>query len=76
MQLDYDVIIESLDHFTWFELLVSSKNRFMFLFSKITLGLQSPKLKKNLIICWTKLKAISHPWLGTPVLDKRLNFNV
>ena len=32
------------------------------MFSKITLGLQSPKIKKNLIVYWTKLKAILQPW--------------
>ena len=40
-------------------MLANSKNWSVCFFSKITLGLQSPKLKKSLIIYWTKSKA--HP---------------
>ena len=55
------------------------------MFSKITLGLQSPKLKKNFYHLLNKIKShlappvmlprtpqgCEHPYLGTPVLEFR-----
>ena len=65
MQLDYDVLSKLKKNFYDLNCLLALKIDSYVLFSKKNFGLQSPKLKKNLLIYQTKLKSYLAPPRGT-----------